>query len=286
MFQPPARMQVEGLSAQGPLLAMVSSRLGGNEWCGELRVFSSPEHRFDTVGAVRLESSAGVVAMFQAGVVACGGDDGVVRLYGISDEAGLLPGCEFRHDDVVASLTCAGSMLVSGSWDRTVQVHDGVVGATVATWRCGGDLVTAVQAVDANLVAVGEMGGSVSFWDLRTSERTSSGCLKPASTRVCSLANGTRAGSLLVGGGDGAVRELTVVGGGGGEGAVVVRRHRAAVHSLAVLGDRLLSGSDDGAVKLDDTTTNAIEFKDFCRGAAFWNQRPVASSWDGTIRLV
>ncbi|KAH9261577.1 hypothetical protein BASA81_000233 [Batrachochytrium salamandrivorans] len=278
MFQSPTRAQVEGLSAQGQFLAMVSSKLGGNEWCGELRVFSSPEHKFDTVGAVKLESSAGTVEMFQASSVACGGDDGVVRLYNISNESGLLLGHEFRHDDVVASLACVGSSLVSGSWDKTVQVHDGVVGTTLVAWQ-GEDLITVVRAVSDNLVAVGEMGGSVSFWDLRTAQRISRH--KPANTRVCSLANGGRGGSLLVGGGDGGIRELVV---GSGE-SEVVRRHRAAVHSLAVWGDRLLSGSDDGAVKLDDTNSNAVEFKDFCRGVAFWNQRPVASSWDGTVRL-
>lgn len=284
MFVSPNRMQFEAMSSCEQFLAVSTSKLGGNEWGGELRVFSAnDEKRFDTFAAITLEYGTCCNTMFQQSNVACGGDDGNVLLFALSQELGLSKTHEFAlHEDLVSCLTANDYLIASGSWDRTCHVYDPTQGKSIQHMRCK-DVVAAMGFMDNNVLIVGETNGSISGWDIRAGNVAMVFQTKVECTTLCSLNVVGAQGQVLVGCGDGSIKELELQ-------HNICKQIReqgpAAVHALAYCKQtgRLLSGADDGSVMLDLVLSKS--HMDFVRGVAFWNTQPVSSSWDGTVRFV
>jgi WD40 repeat protein len=281
-FTSPSHLQLEGLSACGPFLALSSSALGGNDWSGELRVFDGRIHLdvFKTLGAVKLPCGSSSNVMFDNGTkVCCAGDDGNVYLFKVSAETGLdqTPVIRFAdHDDIVSSVHVnpVNSALASASWDKTTKLWDVETGKLLQTIPVEDQIVSA-QFLTNTTVVTAEHDGSISVWDTRQVYEMIA--RKKLDRPVCSMINFGEA-QLIIGCDNGVVEYTPHP-----EFYQEIRDHHAAVHALAVCSEteRLLSGSDDGRVYGAGNVHT-----DFVRGAAFWKGRPVTSSWDGTLRFV
>jgi len=273
------QLQLEGLHVQDDLLAVSASRFGGNDWSGELRLFtqSTAEPAWQTLGAVRLESGSCCCLIYnKEQLVACGGDDGDIRLFRVSDNV-LQPNYVARfmeHEDLVSCICkdSADSLLVSGSWDKTAKIWDLNTSMLKDEVKVT-DQVTGVQFLGSHLLAVAERNGTLTVLDVRDKSTPVAKKILPVS--ACSLAQSEA--FAIVGCGDGTVIEWSST----TDQVQLLRKHSAPVYALSVCPTtrRLISGSDDGFV----FELGAIH-RDFVRGAAWWNGRPLTSSWDGTIR--
>lgn len=275
-------------SQDGSLLVAVSSRLTGNIWDGQLRLFalgdnaktafpdpSAPEKEADIIksgcAAPLLTSLTDVAWITDAKTVATSADDGSIHIYSIDEVSGLKEFCSQRtlvdHDDVVSSLSFNrdSRMLASASFDGTVKVWDVSKPKSPAStlsldnyadtfvaplvW----DVVHCGLNTGAPTLASAHQDGRVRLWDPRAHSAPVSSVRYSDRSGACLCLSDVTFGGHYVAAGfeSGAVEILDIRAGFLKEQRV---RHAAAVHRVAVFSSPgegspyVVSAGDDGMV--------------------------------------
>ncbi|GBG24353.1 WD repeat-containing protein 38 [Hondaea fermentalgiana] len=278
---------VEGaaFSGDGAHLVSVSSKLQGNVWDGQLRLFEVADEKANVTlktgcATALMTSLSDVQWVTEAKTVATAADDGNVYVYSIDDVGGLKEFCLQRtladHEDIVTSLAVSREtrVLTSGSYDGSVKRWDvarpeaPIVSLTPEDWSgawkppivwdvsdCGGK--------ETHLLASAHQDGRVQLWDARAQQQPIESFSAPSPrTGAClSLSSSVFETSYLAAGFEsGLVGILDLRAGfvdNGGD-----TRHGGAVHRVETFVTPengktcLVSASDDGMVLAALTATD------------------------------
>jgi WD40 repeat protein len=162
-----------------------------------------------------VSSACSLTDEFGGTVLATGGEDGAVKLWGETSVAPLLVLSE--HEGAVNALCVlraedGRALLVSGGQDHTVRVWDPREQRRIALMTGHGDAVTAVcevpgRAGTGGLVATGSLDGTVRLWNPATGKQRTLPGQNGEVASLCLLPGDGAHGAILAGGGfDGLVR--------------------------------------------------------------------------------
>jgi WD40 repeat protein/energy-coupling factor transporter ATP-binding protein EcfA2 len=187
-----------------------------------------------------IRAPAKAVAFSEAGALAVGSDkDVLVRLPGAADAMRLA-----GHTDVVNDLAFSpdGSRLVSGSHDRTAIVWELPSGQRKKVLEGhSDDVVSVAYSPDGKTIATGSKDRMIILWGADTFDRRHE--LKGHFLGILELAFTSDSKRLVSGGKDKTVRIWDVA---TGKEEAILGAHGDVVNAVAIHGNRLATGADDG----------------------------------------
>lgn len=258
----PQRVEAVSVISGGRLIAGINS-------AGTLNVYE-PDEKGRLVMSARVtdDGQAGYGVSFAGGVglVTCGGDN-LAKLIspptakGERTESGSVLKSYAGHTDKVDSLAANsdGTLLATGSQDRTVRIWDISTGKTLWTFQghLGGVTAVAIRP-DGKEVASGGEDGAIKLWALDNSDdhRAVETAKEPLWT-VAFSPDGSKFASA------GADRVIKVYNADTAKEVGSLEGHSGAITSLTFLADnKLASASGDALVKIWDLETNqAVDAK-------------------------
>ncbi len=296
LWKSPTPIQLESLTIKDDTILVSASRLFGNEWYGELRMFGLSEKvdgespTVETTDALRISVGSACSTMTN-NLVMNGRDDGNVLTYRRNVENQTFqhdPICCFEeHMDIVSCLSANsnGSLLATGGWDKVVNIFDLHNGSFLSTMNNQfHDRIVDVQFCQNNLLAVAEKCGRISMMDIRQDQQSivKSRTFNGPMNVLCPSFDLTDSSDnfMMIGMMDGNILEWNFH----TDEIQSVRQHHNAIQAMAVNPSTqvLLSGSSDGSIY----SIPEIIHQDFIKGAAWWKDYPITCSWDGTIRCI
>ncbi|MEX1025576.1 MAG: WD40 repeat domain-containing protein [Planctomycetota bacterium] len=189
------------------------------------------------------------------------------------------------HELLVNDLDLAGQVVVSAGADGTVRVFDLEGDETLAVLRADGEsFVSVAIAADGWTVAAGDEAGRVALWDLRSAALLGNFEVGAGPVRDVALdATGAR---VATAGSDGVVGLWSRT----GERLARWAGHDGEVNGVALAGDRVLSGADDGTVRAwrvgrRDAEAVLLGHEGWIRAVALVGDLAASASDDGTVRV-
>ncbi|XP_038072314.1 uncharacterized protein LOC119740909 isoform X2 [Patiria miniata] len=164
-----------------------------------------------------------------------------------------------HHKDSVTCLVFDGRCVTSGSADRTIRMTRISTGECILKLSDYLDVVTSLD-VQGELIVGGTLSGKLFFWD-KLSGRAVAG-VQPHDTtitKIVFLPRGRGGARFITAAGDGVIKEwdlysMTCV--------RALHGHKGSVRDVRVSGDRIVSCSDDGNVRIWDLLTPPLRLGD------------------------
>ncbi|XP_033640972.1 uncharacterized protein LOC117301177 [Asterias rubens] len=186
-----------------------------------------------------------------------GSHDSTIRVWSMEDYQCLR--VLRHHRDSVSCLVFDGHFVTSGSADRTIRMANIFTGECVLKLS---DYIDAVTALDmqGDLIVGGTLSGKLFFWD-KFSGKAVAG-VQPHDTtifKIVFLPKGRGGARFLTAAGDGSIKEWDL------HSMTCVRAlhgHKGSVRDVRVSGDRIVSCSDDGNVRIWDMLTPPLRLGD------------------------
>ena len=197
--------------------------------------------------------SIGSVVFSPDGTILAAGTYRVIKLWDVSTRANIaaLEG----HKDWVLSMSFSpgGTMLASGSWDRTVKLWDVSTRANIATFEGHtGGVYSVSFSPDDTTFASGSADGTVLLWDVLIGEQIA--ILEGHKDEVKAVGFSSDGTMLASGSSDGTIKLWDV---STRANIATLEEHRSRVESVVFSPDGtiLASGSGDRTIKLWDVET-------------------------------
>ncbi|MBW3597416.1 MAG: WD40 repeat domain-containing protein, partial [Planctomycetes bacterium] len=182
------------------------------------------------------------------------GADGTIRIWDLAAERETIPGAAMAA--TLSVVNDDGALIaVAGTVNErpTVQVHDSETGKVVAELLGHtGEVRAMAFNKDSTMLITGGADKTARLWDLSDAKFPLAARFdSPA--EIAAVAVNDDGSQVFTGGADNVIRRWTAA----GEESPAITGHTAAVNALAVRGELLVSGSQDGAVRVWNAETGA-----------------------------
>ncbi|XP_022089096.1 uncharacterized protein LOC110978414 isoform X2 [Acanthaster planci] len=213
--------------------------------------------KFDNLATLTGHVDVVSCLQFNKAHLVTGSHDSTIRVWSMDDYRSLQ--VLRHHRDSVTCLVFDGRFVTSGSADRTIRM------ASISTGECVlklSDYLDAVTSLDVQgeLIVGGTLSGKLFFWD-KLSGKAVAGVQPHDSSisKIVFLPRGRGGAHFITAAGDGSIKEwdlysMTCV--------RALHGHKGSVRDVKVSGDRIVSCSDDGNVRIWDLLTPPLRLGD------------------------